>query len=127
VRLVVRVQLDAGWHVNAHVASREALVPTSLAMEGASPAALEDVLYPPARAQLVGGEKLAVYGGTFEIRAALAVPADAPAGPRRIPLRLRFQACDEGSCKAPATMVLDLPLRFDAEDGAAQHPALFSR
>jgi hypothetical protein len=128
--LLVRVRLDAGWHVNANDAGRADLVGTSLVAGAKAPAALVDVRYPPARRRVVGpagGDALPLYEDTFDIRAALEVPPDAPPGPRRIPLVLRLQPCDEHSCREALELHLDVPLRFDAADGQARHPSLFRR
>ncbi len=127
VGLVVRVDLDAGWHVNANVPSNADLIATRLTTDEKSPAPLEDVLYPPARSRPLGGEAVALYEGTFEIRGQLAIPADVPAGPRKIPLVLTLQPCDESTCKAPLEIRLELHLRFADTDGEAQHPALFTK
>ena len=108
--------------------SQWSMVATKLATDGKSPAALADVVYPAARMQVLGPagtDPLALFKGAFDIRAHLAIPADAPPGPRKIPLVLTLQACDASSCKAPIEIRLDLSLRFDADDGAAQHPPLF--
>jgi hypothetical protein len=121
----VRVCLDEGWHVNANPASRPELVATRLRAGPGCPARLQTPRYPPAVRRPVGGVPTALYEGTFEIRAALEVPADAPPGPRRLSLVLDLQACDAEACAAPEEVALDLPLRFDPEDGPRRHGALF--
>jgi hypothetical protein len=128
VPLVVRVRLDAGWHVNANQPSAPDRVATELAAGERSPAALEAVRYPEALRRVVGppgSAPLALYEGTFDIHAVLVVPADAVPGPRRIALRLTLQPCDEGRCLAPVTVEVEVGLRFGGEDGPGRHPSLF--
>jgi hypothetical protein len=66
--VLVRLQIDQGYHVNANPASSEYLIPTSLAFEGV---ALERIAYPPA-AQLkpaFADDPIAVYEGVVTIAA----------------------------------------------------------
>ena len=125
VGLVVRVTLDPGWHVNAHTPSGAELIPTVLSQAAGKVAALVDLRYPQGVVRALGGSDVALYEGGFEIRAALEIPADALPGPRKIPLVLRWQPCNEGSCQAPVELELDVPLRFDGQDGPRRHEALF--
>ena len=127
VRVLVRVALDPGWHVNAAIASSPDLIATSLAPAGKGPAALVDVAFPAAQSKPPGPGQaaIALYEGTFEVRAALAVPADAPAGPRKVGLLLTFQPCTAAECQKAEEVRLDLPLRFADADGPPRHQALF--
>ena len=125
VRLLVRVTLDPGVHVNAPTPSRPELVPTALSA-AKGPAGLEDVAFPAARPLPGTGEPpVAGYEGTFDVAAALAVPAGSQPGPRKIGLLLSFQPCDQTSCKAPEEVRIDVPLRFADEDGPPLHPTTF--
>jgi uncharacterized protein YyaL (SSP411 family) len=126
VGVVVRVALDPGWHVNASVASRAELVATSLSTVEKAPAALEGVRFPAPTTHGAGRDAVAVHAGTFEIRARLAIPPDAPPGPRKIGLLLAFQPCDETSCRSPEELRLDVPLRF-GDEGPGRHPSLFAK
>ena len=125
VRVRVRVALDAGFHVNAPGAAAADRVPTALAA-AKGPAELVDVAFPAAGPLPGTGEPPIVgYEGAFDVAAALAVPAGAAPGPRKIGLLLSFQPCDHASCLAPEEVRLDVPLRFADEDGPALHPRLF--
>jgi len=126
VRLALRVALADGWHVNADRPSDPDLVASALQAADGAPARLADVRWPePVSRPLVdGGDAVALFEGTFWVRAVLEVPAGAPPGPRRIPLVLTLQPCDAASCLAPREIRLALALRF-GEDGAALHPGVF--
>ncbi|MHC5011270.1 MAG: thioredoxin domain-containing protein [Planctomycetota bacterium] len=128
VRIAVRVALAAGWHVNAARPSSEDLIPTQLTTPSEAPATLDAVLYPPAvlRSLADGAEPVALYEGTFWIRGELRVPGDVPRGPRKVPVVLRYQPCNEANCLEPRELRVDLHLRYHAEDGPARHASVFA-
>jgi hypothetical protein len=126
VRVLVRVALDAGWHVNPPAAAA-GRIPTALSSAPKAPATLEGVAWPaPARKPPgPGAEPVDLYEGTLDLFGALAVPEGAPPGPRKVGIVLSFQPCDATSCAAPEEVRLDVPLRFAAADGPPRHPTLF--
>ena len=101
----VRLEIAAGWHVNANPASMEFLVPTRLG------GPVRDVVYPAGerRRFAFADEELAVYSG------AVALAGAAAPGARVV--RLTYQACDDDRCLPPATLELGL-----AEGAAATKP-----
>jgi uncharacterized protein YyaL (SSP411 family) len=128
VAVLVRVHVDAGWHVNAHAPAPDFGVPTSLALVGDGPLGLGDVVYPPGAERRLGplGEApVALYEGRFDIRAVLQVPADLSPSQQRVRFSLRVQACDESSCREPATLEIDVPVRVAESDGSPTHERLF--
>ncbi len=103
-RLVVGLRIAAGWHVNAHPASLDYLVPTRIEFDGAAPV---DIVYPAAgrlRTAFAGAE-IDVYEGAIEIAANFA----AAKPPRRA--WLHVQACSDEVCLPPARIPLSLPSR----------------
>ena len=90
------LSIEPGWHLNAHPASAEFLVPTLIEAEGAR---LQEVVYPPGReAQMAYGEgPISIYEGTVEITGELLQEAEAAR------LMLTYQACDESRCLPPIT------------------------
>ncbi len=103
-RFVIRLRIDAGWHVNANPASFAFLVPTSVEVEGG--ARLDRVSYPPGRAFQpdFSPQALSVYEETIEIPAQIARRDSQPAR-----VAVRYQACDSSRCLPPGTTHLDLP------------------
>src|SRR5262249_30128251 len=118
VRVLLRVTVDAGWHVNATGALPPDLVPATLALEGKGPFDLRDVVFPRATRGLPspGGPALPIYEGTFDVRASIAIAPAAALGPRKTTLVLSFQPCSETSCQSPVEARVELPLRVEEKD-----------
>ena len=129
VRILVRVTLDDGWYLQP-AQSADPLIPTQLLVTEGAPVTLDAVAFPdPVERDSPGADGPSKrYEGTFDVRATLRLPKDVPLGPRKVPLRLRFQACnDQGTCLPPRDVELDLPIRFAAEADTARHPAHFAK
>jgi len=124
--VVARVAVEDGWHVNANVPTFDYLIPTELGLtlpEGWKAAA---ITYPRAakRTFTFAEEPLAVYDGTVEIRAELAVPAGAAAGGYPVAATVQYQACDEQQCLPPteATARLELTVGSGGTPTSAAAP-----
>ncbi len=102
-RLLVRLRLKPGWHVNAHEPANSDLVPTRLTLAGPQGARLAAVRYPrPKRLAARFSEKpLLLLDGDFTMSAQITGAADGP-----IVARLTLQACSMEICLQPQTMLL---------------------
>jgi len=99
--LVVSVNIEPGYHLNANPASAPYLVPTELIINGRPGAR---ITYPPPvsfRPEF-SKESIHVYDGSVTIRAHL--PGGGSSFPETVDLRV--QACNEALCLAPAVMKL---------------------
>jgi hypothetical protein len=58
----------------------------------------------------------------------LQIAADAPLGAQKIPLTLRYQACNDEACLPPVKLPLsaDLEIAPAGTQSAPQHPEIFS-
>lgn len=103
-KLVVGLKIAPGWHVNAHPASFDYLIPTWLEFEGAAPRAAR---YPePERFRATFAKaELAVYSAKVDIT------ADFAAGQRPTRAWLAVQACNDEVCLPPARINVHLPQR----------------
>ncbi len=102
-KLVLRLTIAKGYHVNANPASLPSLIPTSLAVEGVAP---RRILYPKPvrlRAAFSGGE-LDVFEGTVRIVALM--PEKAVGRPLRG--NLTVQACTDRVCLAPSKVAFEV-------------------
>lgn len=112
-----------GFHINANKVLQDYLIPTSV--EPSLPAGfrLVKTRYPKGRIQKFefSEEKLSVYEGTVTLRLALVAPADAPLGALKIPLTLRYQACNDKVCLPPVKIPLAAEIEV-APAGAKPRP-----
>lgn len=103
VELVVTVEIDPGYHINANPASDPELIPTQLTLEGHPDLA---VTYPASHVFKApfAPQGIAVYEDRITLRARLPQGAESlsPAA------RLRVQACNDRSCLAPATLTVPI-------------------
>ncbi len=101
--LVVQVQIDPGWHIQANPASLPFLVPTELDLGSSGADAAID--YPVGRElrSEFTRETIRVYDGQLEISVRLRADAEPPGR-----LALRFQACDDKLCLPPSRTELAL-------------------
>jgi hypothetical protein len=112
---VVTATIERGWHLYANRAAAE-LKPTTLGLDptSTSSATLVAVKYPAGEAKALastGPEKVALYEGKIEINARIRLAEQARPGPVRLTLKLRYQACNDKLCLAPAS--LGIPLNID--------------
>jgi len=100
--LVARVEIDEGWHVQAHVPTYDYLIPTVLSLDLPPGSGEPEIDYPAPQLYkfAFADEQLDVYEGTIRITARFALP---PGGSGALAgtAKLRYQACDDRSCLAP--------------------------
>lgn len=106
---VVHLRIDPGWHVNAHPASLEGLIPTTVLVEQGSAEREVRAQYPPGRSSgiVLEDTDILVYddGAAITLQEPFATPEKQ--------LRVRVQSCnDAGLCLAPAAIAV-------AKDGPA--------
>ncbi|MGE0363405.1 MAG: thioredoxin family protein [Vicinamibacterales bacterium] len=128
VRAALQVTLPEGFHVQSNKPRDASLIATELAVESVSGIHATEIVFPPAIDFVQEGlpEPLLVFERQFTIGVRLAIPADAPAGVVTLPARLRYQACDDSVCFAPANAAAAWTLRIVPATAAvtAQHAAI---
>ena len=111
VHAALQVHLPEGYHTNSNKPRDPNLIPISVTFdpppEGIT---FTEVVFPPATdlAQRGADQPLRVFSGDFTIGVALAVGATVPSGSVKLPAMLRYQACDEVACYAPARAPIDV-------------------
>jgi uncharacterized protein len=110
--VVLTVSIAKGWHLYANPIDVENLKPTSVVLDRGAPASLVRVEYPKGERKVLAGstEKVPVYEGEIAVTVRLRLNADADLKGLSLPLRLKYQACDDRSCLAPAT--LEIPVKL---------------
>jgi thiol:disulfide interchange protein DsbD len=106
--LKIVATVSRGYHVNAHKTSDEYLIPTTITLQLPSGVTQREIIYPAAKlAKLAFSDKpINVYDGVAILRVRLHAAADAPLGPASLPIRLRYQACNESTCFPPVNLPL---------------------
>jgi DsbC/DsbD-like thiol-disulfide interchange protein len=110
----VRLEIAKGWHINSHEPIQDFLIPTSVTITGALPISAGRVVYPRGEELDFVGETLLVYSGAIDLTAPLTIGAEAAPGAAAIPLRVRFQACDDTVCLSPETLELGVAVEVVA-------------
>ncbi len=111
VRLLVRLHIEPGWHINAPEPLVPNRIPTVVRITPERDLTVLAVPYPPPG--VTGGQL--VYEGDVEILADLKADADAPAGDSHLALQVRYQPCGTDRCLAPTETHLTVPVRFERE------------
>jgi uncharacterized protein len=112
VTVNIRLSIQPGWHVNAHVPSEKELIPTTVELTPTKGATLARVDYaPPRMVQLVlSPDPLAVYQGDVTLRAVVRMVRWARPARRSLRFTVRYQPCSERACLAPAKSEVSVTL-----------------
>jgi cytochrome c biogenesis protein CcdA/DsbC/DsbD-like thiol-disulfide interchange protein/thiol-disulfide isomerase/thioredoxin len=129
VRVALRVSLPEGLHANAHKPRDPSLIPLVLTVTAPAGVTVEEIVYPEPTdlRQENAPQPLSVYEREFVIGAVLRVAASAAAGPLEVPLRLRYQACNEKLCYLPTSVQAAWTLPIGAGKAARTNREVFGR
>lgn len=132
LQLAVVLKIRQGYHINARKPTLDYLIPTDLKLDLPSGLQAGEVAYPQGTLRTFAfskSDKLNVYEGNAILRVPITVSADAPTGPQRIPLKLRYQACSNEVCLPPVTLSLTATVNVASSPSAAKpaHRELFPK
>jgi cytochrome c biogenesis protein CcdA len=131
VRVALGVTLPDNLHVQSNTPSDPSLIATVLTIEPPAGVTVDEIAYPPSKPFNQAGldQPLSVFEHEFVVGARLSIAASAAPGDLVLPGRLRYQACNDLMCFAPATVDVQWTLTIVAPGTAvtAQHPGVFSR
>jgi hypothetical protein len=130
-QVAIVVDIAHAYHMNSHKPTDQYLIPTTLTAQLPAGFQLLDTIYPPGRLEKFSfspDKGLDVYTGSVTLKLRLVVHADAPIGGTKIPLILRYQACNDTTCLPPVKVPVDALLVVAASDAKsrAMHPEIFS-
>jgi hypothetical protein len=102
-------EIREGFHVNANKVLEDYLISTTLTAQLPPGWKVLETKYPDGKELKFefSDKPLNVYEGTFVTRLKLAAPADAPLGATKLPLTLRYQACNDVACLPPVKLALE--------------------
>lgn len=129
--IAVAGEIKPGFHINANKPLEDFLIATTVEPQLPAGMRLASARYPQAKLQKFpfAEKKLAVYEGAIVVRLELQAMAGAPLGAMKLPLTLRYQACNNEICLPP----VKIPLTAELEIAAAgakpkpQHPEIFRK
>ena len=115
--LELKGTLVSGWHVNSHKPSEEYLIATEAHVDPVKGVEFGEPRYPEGVMKQFAFSKtpLSVYEGSFTI----AIPLTLEAAPPSISGRIDFQACNDRSCLAPASVSFRTVAAAGAGEAAA--------
>lgn len=130
MEIAVVMKIKEGFHVNARETTFDYLIPTDLKAEPPVGFKLGAVKYPKGALQKFNFAKdqaLNVYSDTVILLLPVTVEANAPLGEQRIPLKLRYQACNNEVCLPPVTLPVDAVIHVSSGESHPSHPELFAK
>ncbi|MEO7133183.1 MAG: protein-disulfide reductase DsbD domain-containing protein, partial [Vicinamibacterales bacterium] len=125
----ITVRLPQGFHMNSDKPRDENLIPITVSMEAVPAVTGATAAFPEPVDLKQEGEPvpLRVFEREFAIGVQVSVAADAAAGSHKLPLRVRYQACDEKQCYLPITATLELNLSVSPHAAVATPPATIAK
>ncbi|MEX0716462.1 MAG: DUF255 domain-containing protein [Planctomycetaceae bacterium] len=107
-RIVVLLDVAEGWHINQNPAKPANFIPTQFTIKAAEGTKLSAVRYPKGDELRIAGfdDPVFVYEGRVAVYGVLTAPAEAAGKTEEFELTIRYQACNEGICRPPATVKL---------------------
>jgi thiol:disulfide interchange protein DsbD len=130
VRVALQVKLPERFHVQSNAPRDPAFIPTVLTVDAPAGVRMTEIVFPPATdlKQVGQSQPLAVFEHEFAIGVQFEIAADVAPGALEVPGRLRYQACDDRLCYAPATAEFRWTVPVSTEGSATrQHREVFDR
>ena len=112
-RLALKVSLPGSLHTQSNRPLDPTLIPTVLTIDAPAGVRVDEIVYPPAMELRQQGleQPLAVFEHEFVVGAQVTIGPGAAEGGLTLPGRLRYQACNDMMCFAPATAEFAWALR----------------
>ena len=128
-RTAITVRLPEGFHMNSDKPRDANLIPITVSMEAVPAVSGVTAAFPEAidLKQEGSAEPLRVFEREFAIGLQVNAAVDAAAGAHTLPLRVRYQACDEKQCYLPITAPLELKVSVSANAASVTPPAAIAK
>lgn len=123
VQAAVVLDVEEGWHVNAHEPTLDYLIGTDIEWASQPGLMVNQVQYPKAKRLNLdfAGDALDVYEGRSPIFLTVRPSGSTEPGERRLQGRLRVQACNDQTCLRPST--INVSLRVPVAEAGAESKA----
>ena len=130
LEVAVVMKIKEGFHVNARETTFDYLIPTDLKAEAPAGFKLGAVKYPKGtlhKFSFAKDQALNVYADVVTLFVPVTIETSAPLGEQHIPLKLRYQACNNEVCLPPVTLPVDAVIRVSSAESHPNHPELFAK
>ena len=106
----VRLQIQAGWHINANPPALDYMIATEVRLPGVTGIRVGRPLYPlPRKVKLAFEDsEMLVYDGEAMVQVPVAIAPQTAPGRYVLEGTVRFQACNDQVCLAPAAVPFQL-------------------
>ncbi|MBI5708848.1 MAG: thioredoxin family protein [Candidatus Eisenbacteria bacterium] len=117
----VTLAIQPGWHINASPPSPDYMIPTTVELKGAEGLTAGRPAYPAGTPMKVGFDEspISVYSGQAVVKLVLAAAPGAPNGTHVLKGKVRFQACNDQVCLAPAGVPFEIAATVSGGTSAA--------
>lgn len=118
-RVVMEIQIEEGWHINANKPGIEDLIPTTFTVKSEQGVKLTDIKFPKHQViSMEGVGTVNVFEGKIRIYGTLEVPASAANSADKLQLTVNYQACTEKFCERPDKVAIEgkIPVAASASD-----------
>jgi len=129
--VAVVAEILPGFHINSNKPLEDYLIATTLKPELPPGLRLVETAFPKAKLQKFDFSEnaLAVFDGSVTVRLKLQAAGDAPLGAVKIPMTLRYQACNDRACLRPVNkpVVAEITVAAAGTKPQVQHPGIFGK
>jgi len=121
VQAAVLLQIEEGWHINAHQPTLEYLVGTSVSVSEQSGIYAKKIRYPKSKTLEFefAGDAMDVYEKTAPVILEIVVSDTLSPGRYTLKGKARVQACNNMACLGPANMQVSIPVEVVAKGSDA--------
>lgn len=121
LKFAVALDIEEGWHLNAHNPPLDYLIGVELALSPSDQAMVSDIQYPqPLKKKFsFADEVLDVYEGRSHVVLKAKTGSNLKPGTYRLNGDLTIQACSDEVCLPPSTVQLNFPFTIGSEDSPA--------
>lgn len=116
VQVNLTLDIQPGWHVNAHTPSLQFLIPTTLALTLPPGFRVVEEHWPTPGTRTLGFSRtpLELYEGLVEVTLWIEVGGEVPPGNYVVHGQVQYQACNDEACAPPATVDVEIPISVSA-------------
>ncbi len=128
--IAVRVDIHDPWHINSNMPIDDFLIPTELEIIAPEGIEIQRTVYPEpmiVMSEISDGE-MSLFGGMVVFGAKLRIGEDVDPGSYKVTAKLTYQGCNDVTCLAPTSEVLETELVVGTLDEPAEllHAEIFA-